>query len=255
MLTRKHRTCLTTALVLAFSGTLALAQVKDQPKTPATATPSTKQPATPAPGDKKDAAKPGEHAMQLPPGMTEADLQACTEAGKVGPMHDYLAKGIGTWTGKSKMWMTSEMTEPVPSECTSTISSFMDGRFVKCEVAGDMPGMGPFNGFGIYGYDNVSKKFQATWVDNCGTGMMTGTGELSADQKTLTWTYKATCPITKKETTMREVQKRTGPDTMTMEMYGADPHTGKEFKMMEVNFTRKAGTSSAPASTVPRATK
>ena len=32
----------------------------------------------------------------------------------------------------------------------------------------------------------------------------------------------------------------TGPNTFTLEMYGNDPKTGKEFKMMEIAFTRKA---------------
>lgn len=231
--------------IAAVAGTLALAEppATTKPVTPTKATP----PATP------DAHAGHDHAMPaLPPGMTAADMQACAEAATPGPMHEYLMKGAGVWSGKSKMWMAPGM-EPSTTEMTSTISSMMDGRFVKCEVAGDMPGMGPFSGLGMYGYDNVSKKFQATWLDNCGTGMMTGTGELSSDQKTMTWTYNYTCPITKKLSVMREVQTRTGADAMTMEMYGPDPKTGKEFKMMEVAFTRKAGTAPkmTPSASVP----
>ncbi len=108
-----------------------------------------------------------------------------------------------------------------------------------------MPGMGPFNGFGLYGFDNVSQKFQGVWIDNMGTGMMTGTGELSSDGKTLTWTYNYTCPMLKKPTTMREVDRITGKDTRTMEMFGTDPVTGKEYRMMEVLLTRKAGSTAA----------
>lgn len=239
--------------VFALAGTLALAQqpAKEAPKpAPKANTPPAKVPAAPD----KDAAKPADHAMQLPPGMTEADMQACAQAATPGPMHEYLAKGTGVWQGKTKMWMTPEMTEPMTSECTSTVTLVMDGRFMKCEMAGEMPGMGPFNGFGIYGYDNVSKKFQGTWCDNMGTGMMTGTGELSSDEKTLTWTYNYNCPIKKGPATMREVQKRTGPDSMTMEMFGADPKSGKEFKMMEISFTRKPGaTPTATPATAPKA--
>jgi hypothetical protein len=123
----------------------------------------------------------------------------------------------------------------------------MDGRFTKCEITGDMPGMGPFNGFGLYGYDNVAQKFQSTWIDNCGTGMMTGTGELSSDGRTLTWNFSYHCPITRKPTTLREVERITGKDTKTLEMFGIDPKSGKEFKMMEIAFTRKPGTGAAAA--------
>jgi hypothetical protein len=182
--------------------------------------------------------------------MSEADMKACMEAGTPGPQHEHLAKAAGTWAGHVKMWMSPEMTEPMESECTTVISSMMDGRFTKCETTGEMPGMGPFNGFGINGYDNVAKKFQSTWIDNCGTTMMQGTGDLSADGKTMTWTYNYTCPITKKATTMRQVEKVTGKDTMTLEMYGSDPHSGKEFKMMEIACTRRAG-ASAPTMKTP----
>lgn len=180
---------------------------------------------------------------QLPKGMTAEDMQACIEAGTPGPMHEHLASGVGTWKGKSTMWMTPEA-DPVVSECESNVTVIMDGKFTKCEMKGDMPGMGPFHGFGIYGFDNVSKKFQSTWIDSMGTGMMQGTGELSSDGKTLTWTYTVNCPIQKKPVTMKEIERITGKDTMTLEMRGPDPKTGKEYKLMEATMTRTAG---APA--------
>jgi hypothetical protein len=178
--------------------------------------------------------------QELPPGMTEADMKACVEAGTPGPKHEFLAQSIGAWSGKNTMWMTPTA-DPVKSDCSATFTAVMDGRFIRCEVNGEMPGMGPFHGFGIYGFDNVSQKFQSTWIDSCGTGMMFGTGELSPDGKTLTWTYSYNCPITKKPTVFREVEHRTGKDTLAVEMFGADPHTGKEFKVMEIAYTRSSG--------------
>jgi len=230
---------LTAAALAAIAGTIALAE-------PPSTKPGMKPSATMPAAQPKDG-KMGEHAM--PAGMSEADMKACMEAGTPGAMHAYLAKANGTWSGKTMMWMAPG-TEPMKSECTSTCSSFMDGRFTKCEMAGDMPGMGAFNGFGIYGYDNVAQKFQCTWVDNMGTGMMQGTGELSSDQKTMTWNFNYHCPITKKASTMREVERVTGADTKTMEMFGEDPKTGKEFKMMEIALTRTSKATGKPSAAV-----
>ena len=167
-------------------------------------------------------------------------MKACTEAATPGPKHELLAQSIGVWSGKNTMWMTPTA-EPVKSDCTATTTAIMDGRFTRCEVDGEMPGMGPFHGFGVYGFDNVSQKFQSTWIDNCGTGMLFGTGELSPDGKTLTWTYTYTCPITRKPTVFRQIEHHTSKDSLTVEMFGADPHSGKEFKMMEIAYTRKSG--------------
>src|SRR5438132_13047899 len=51
--------------------------------------------------------KPGTPSAQpqLPPGMSEADVKACTEAATPGPKQAFLAQSVGTWAGKSKTWM------------------------------------------------------------------------------------------------------------------------------------------------------
>lgn len=209
----------TAVLCAAVAGSIALAQ--------------------PAKDSKPAAPSAGQPEMQLPPGWTEADMQACVQAGTPGKMHELLAKDIGVWEGKCKMWMAPG-TEPMTSDCTSTVTGIMDGRYVKGVWEGDMPGMGPFRGEGVIGFDNVLQKFVGTWYDNHSTGIMTGTGELAADGKTMTWKYTYQCPITKKPTTMRQIERTTGEKTKSFEMFGTDPKSGAEYKMMSVEFTKKS---------------
>ncbi len=208
------------ATLAAIAGTLAFAQPEKKAAQPDKKPPAAGQP-------------------QLPPGMTEDDMKAYMAAATPGKQHEHMLKSVGVWEGKCKSWPTPGA-EVMASECISTVTSFMDGKFIKCEIKGDMPGMGPYTGFGINGFDNVSQKYQSAWVDNMGTGMMTGIGELSPDGKTLEWKYSYNCPITRKCMTMRQVEHYTSADTMTFEMFGAEPHSGKEYKMMEIAFTRKA---------------
>lgn len=188
----------------------------------------------------------GDHAaMPLPPGWSEADMQACMLAGQPGPMHKFLTDGAGTWKGKSTMWMAPDM-PPTSCENTCTITSVMDGRYTKLDYFGEVPGMGPFQGLGYEGFDNVSQKFVATWIDSHSSGIMTGEGTLAADGKTLTWNYRYNDPITKAPATLRQVEHYTTPDAMTIEMFGKDPKSGREFKMMQIELKRqssgKAGT-------------
>jgi hypothetical protein len=214
---------ITLAGVVAVSGSIALAQNgKDKNSSRPAATNAAAAPQT----------------FELPPGMTEEDMMACIAAGTPGEMHAYLHEGVGEWHAQTTMWMMPGA-EPMKSEGASKVSSMMDGRYIKVEMDGDMPGMGPFKGFGVYGYDNVAEQFQATWIDNHRTGIMTGKGALSSDRKTLTWTFTYNCPMTKKPATLREVETITGKDTKKMEMYGTDPASGKEFQMMEIAFTRR----------------
>jgi hypothetical protein len=176
---------------------------------------------------------------KLPPGWTAEDMKAYMEAATPGKMQERLAKDAGVWICKNTMWMAPD-TDPIMSEGKSTMTPMMDGRFTKCEMEGEMPGMGPYHGFAIYGYDNVSKEFVCSWVDNMGTGFANGVGELSEDGKKLTWKFTANCPIRKKPVVMREIETVTGPNTKTLDMFGTDPKSGREFQMMRIELTKKS---------------
>lgn len=201
-------------LIAAVAGSMALAQPADTSHKPA-----------------------GQPEMKLPPGWTAEDMQACMMAGMPGKEHQTLMSYAGTWKGECKMWMGPGM-DPITTTQTWTMTPFMDGRFLKNDVTGDIPGMGPFVGMGLTGFDNVSKKFVGTWVDSMGSGIMNGTGELSADGKTETWSFTYNCPVTKKPTVMREILHHTSPTTMTVEFHMVDPKSGKEYKGMEHTLTK-----------------
>jgi hypothetical protein len=185
-----------------------------------------------------DTPAPTQGEMQLPPGWTAEDMQAMMAAGTPGKMHEHLLGDVGTWRCTTTMWMTAE-SEPMTSEGTSIVKPLMDGRFTQVEMNGEMPGMGPYNGLGIYGYDNVSKQFVSTWIDNHGTGIMNGVGGLSEDGTTITWEFTGNCPITGKAMTVREVDTVTGENSRTLEMFGTPPNGGDEFKMMSIEMTRE----------------
>ncbi len=188
--------------------------------------------------------KPTAPAQQppLPPGWTAEDMQAMVSAGTPGKMHEFLAKEAGTWHGKTQSWMPGGG-DPMAGECSSTVSVIMDGRYTRNELSGEFPGMGPFTGLGFSGFDNVSGKFVGTWIDNQSTGIMTGTGELSKDSKTMKWTFTYNDPITKKPVVLREIITYTDANSMTMEMFMTDPKSGKEYKCMRIDFTRTPGQS------------
>jgi hypothetical protein len=186
----------------------------------------------------KDAKPATAQEIKLPPGWTAEDMKACMLAGTPGKMHELLAKEAGEWQGKCTMQMGPDG-EKMSSDCTSTVTPIMDGRYVKIEMKGDMPGMGPYHGGGVNGYDNVSKKFVSAWIDDHSTGIMFGEGELSDDDKSITWNYKFNCPLTKKQVTLKQVDTTTGDNSKTIEMWGDDPKTGKNYKMMTIEMTRK----------------
>lgn len=177
-------------------------------------------------------------AMQLPKGWTQDDMQACMMAGTPGEEHADLMKLAGTWVSDERMRMGPDMPE-MPSTGTWTMTSILDGRYLQLDAAGEIPGMGPYKGLGLMGFDNVSQKYVATYVDQMSTGMMHGEGKMSADGKTLTINYTFNCPITKKKGVFREVLRFDGSNKMHVEMFMKDPKSGKEYTCMTAELTRK----------------
>lgn len=111
----------------------------------------------------------------------------------------------------------------------------MGGRYQKSEHKGMMMGM-PFEGMSLVGYDNATKKFQNIWIDNMGTGIMVmeGTWDDAANAVNLHGTMVD--PISGKEMKVREVFKFIDDNNQLLEMYNTVE--GKEFKSMEIKFTR-----------------
>jgi hypothetical protein len=150
-----------------------------------------------------------------------------------GPEHKSLTDTVGTWTAVSKMYMDPTK-PPMESQGTEEVTALLGGRFIQMHLTSTMMGK-PFEGYGIEGYDNASKKWQMTWMDNWGTMIIHAEG--TGDAKSRTFTGEETEPDGKKRP-FRWVIKVVDAKKHTMEMYGPGMD-GKEMKMMEVTYTKK----------------
>ncbi|WP_027378657.1 DUF1579 domain-containing protein [Chryseobacterium daeguense] len=155
-----------------------------------------------------------------------------------GDMHKMLAKSDGNWTGQTTMWMENGG-QPMTSTTEAVNKMVLGGRYQMSEHKGNFMGM-PFEGISMLGYDNAKKKFVSSWIDNMGTGIMHMEGEWNASKKSIEFKGKMTDPARpEKDCDVREVFTFVDDNHQTMEMYGPDSKTGKEFKTMEIKYTRK----------------
>ena len=162
--------------------------------------------------------------------------KAWKEAMTVGEQHKMLAKSNGTWTGEVTMWM-GDGAPPMKSTSTSVNKTIYGGLYQESTHKGDMMGM-PFEGKSITGYDNMKKEFFSTWIDNMGSGILVMTGTWDEAGKKLNLSGNMKC-MNGQDATMREVFTMTDDNNQLLEMYGPDPKTGKEYKTMEIKYTRK----------------
>lgn len=165
-------------------------------------------------------------------------MKKMMEAGTPGAEHKVLESAVGEWNFTGKNWHgpKSKSTE---WKGTSTMEMVLGGRFLKQTLKGDMMGM-PYEGTGMQGYNNVEKRYEATWMDNMSTAPMMMYGQYDQKSKTLKDEGEHSCPFTEtKKCKARSEWKFAGKDKMVFNLYGADLQTGKEYKMMEMTYTRK----------------
>ena len=152
-----------------------------------------------------------------------------------GEVHQAMAAFAGDWKTENKMWMAPGA-EPMVTEGSCKMEMLLGGRYLKSTHIGNYMGM-PFEGFSIEGFDKATNIFNYVWFDNFGTGMMVMKGTYDDASKTVTYKGMMVDPMQKKEVPVKEVVTVGDPNKVVMEMFSEVE--GKEFKNMEVVYTRK----------------
>ena len=172
-------------------------------------------------------------------------MQQMMELNKPGENQKLLAGLAGTWSYTVKFWMNPDPSaKPEESKGTATRKEVFGGRYFLLDVSGTMQMPGPdgkkkdftFKGTSLEGYDNVAKKFVATWADNMSTGIMMSEGTYDPATKTFTYTSE-TEMMPGMKTKIREVLKVVDNDHHNFEWY--EDRGGQEVKTMEISYTRK----------------
>ena len=155
-----------------------------------------------------------------------------------GKEHQEMAAKVGKWDLDITMWM-DPAAPPTKSTGTAEYTVAMDGRYVIEHVNSEMDMGGgmkmPFKGMAVAGYDNMTKKYVSSWIDNMGTGMMISEGTKTG--KVLTLEGEHSDCMTGKATTHRLVETTVDKDNFKFEMFGPGAD-GKDMKHMEILYKR-----------------
>lgn len=165
-------------------------------------------------------------------------MELMMKYGTPGEHHKMLESSIGEWDIVTKWW-------PAPgapadeSNATSKVEWILDGRYIMETVEGMMDEEIPFTGIGIVGYDIYGQKFNSLWIDNMSTMFFLQTGTCNEDGSVFNFegTYDDIMTgqknkVSKSTITVLDNDKR------VMEMFDTAAD-GKEYKSMELTYTRK----------------
>lgn len=176
----------------------------------------------------KDGAAPG--------GMSKEDMEKMMKLGMPGPEHEYLKALEGKWDAVVKMRMGPDAPWD-ESKGVMTNKMIMGGRWLQMDFNGMSMGQ-PFNGTGYMGYDNVMKKYVATWMDSQMTGMMVTYGAADSAHRSFTMEGEMPDPMAGgKMSKYRTVTTIEGADKSSYKMYCNTPD-GKEYCCLEIAYTK-----------------
>jgi hypothetical protein len=215
-------------IILTFCAATLLLLACNNDKTSETKTDATSDKASTESADKPKAWVPIDSAMME---------KAWKESMAITEHHKMLAKASGTWNADVTMWMAAGA-PPMKSTATTVNTMIFGGLYQQSKHNGNMMG-DPFEGISTTAYDNVAKEYVSTWIDNMGSGIMVMKGNWDEASKSVNLSGTMKNPANGMDCTIREVFKNVDDNTQVLEMYGPDPQTGKEFKTMEIKYTRK----------------
>lgn len=166
-------------------------------------------------------------------GMEEM-MKIWTEYMTPGPVHEMMAKNVGTWKTSTTFW-NYPGAEPATSEGTAEMESILGGRYFKTIHLSDVMGM-PMEGWSIEGYDNGKKEFMSIWIDNMGSGMAFSWGKYDEESDSYLHNGRMYDAMAGMDKDFRSVTKIVGDNKMIFEMF--TEFEGHEFKMMEMTYSR-----------------
>lgn len=166
-----------------------------------------------------------------------AARQAWTAFRLPGDMHAMMANDDGNWNEQITMWMEPGVPlQTVPASCTKNM--ILGGRYQQTVHKAVVMGM-PFEGRSTLGYDNGTKKFIKSWVDNMGTGFMNMEGDYDAANKVVHLKGTQTDPITGKSMDVREDYTFNPDGSRLLERYGSQMAGSPEYKVLEIKLMKK----------------
>ena len=206
-----------------------------KPAKPAPA-PAAAPAAAPAKPAEKVAAEKAAVAKDASEKAAEPSMADYAKANAPNENHKLLEQLAGNWDAAVKSRMAAEAPW-MDSKGTAYIQMWYGGRYAYMTFNGDMGGM-EFKGAGFTGYNNGTKQFEQSWVDSMGTGVVSMTGSYDAAKKTFTFNGDMVDAVDSKKKHMRQQIRIESPDKHVEEFYGPGAD-GKEFKTMEITYTRK----------------
>jgi hypothetical protein len=154
---------------------------------------------------------------------------------KPGAEQAFLAKRAGEYTRTVKFVGQPGADAPAGTG-SSKISVILDGRFIQEENNDTVFGR-PVLGLRLWGYNNVTKQYEAVWTYTMSTAILMLTGTSTDSGKTIEYTSTSGTPGGN-DAPLHARVRQMSDDQFVVTLWSAGPD-GKEAAFQETTYTRK----------------
>ena len=163
------------------------------------------------------------------------DAHQAADATKPGPEQEFLARRAGEYTRTIK-FVAQPNADANASSGTSKISVALGGRFVVEENNDTVFGR-PVSGTRIYGFNNLTKQYEAVWMYTGSTAMIFLTGMSSDGGKTIDLTG-VTQNLRGDKIPLHSIIRQVDDNRFVVTLMSTGPD-GREAAFQETTYTRK----------------
>jgi hypothetical protein len=161
--------------------------------------------------------------------LSGAGVSFGQEFQRPGPEHEKLKEMEGKWDAVMEMGGQKSM-------ATATYKSICGGMWIESDFEGDLGGL-KFQGRGLDGYNQKTKKYVGIWVDSMGSAPLNFEGDIDPKTKLMVMTGESLGPDGKPHK-FKSTTEMPNKDHFTFKMYMVDPD-GKEQPAFTIEYTRR----------------
>jgi len=174
-------------------------------------------------------------AAQVESEASRQELRETLQAAFPGPQQKELAKRVGQYTTVTKFWPKPN-TEPLQDSGSSIITELLGGRFLLEESVNSMTAQ-PVSGTRMFGYNNTTQQYEASWVYAGSTAIVSLHGTSTDKGATVNYSGTLDDPNTRKDPFSVSIHQIDGDHfVVTMRIGSPDEPERSAF---ETSYTRK----------------
>lgn len=165
------------------------------------------------------------------------EMQAWMEAMRLTENHNFFRPLAGSWNAQMTVFMDNG--EKAQGQGTCAITGTFGGRYLTSTFNGTLQGRA-YQGVQTFGYNNLKRQFESTWIDNMSTGIAFSSGNFDQNTRTFSMASEVDDAFTGERRVQTEETRIINDNQFSFTIFQTTSG-GQRSKTLEIQYTRTGG--------------